>query len=135
MAIANYSQEKTDQQNTEYCKSIADRLYLIATGEAYKDPDTDEIVYDEDETTEDYEQASMFDYFSDVLDIQYTVGYDRTYKGVRMLVAFGGPNIWVDTMTGNVELYWWSDRASYPLDRLTIDAIDDVAAELWECGA
>lgn len=135
MAIANYSQEKTDRQNTDYCKSIADRLYLIATGEAYKDPETGEIVYDEDDTTDEYEPADMLDYFSDVLDIQYTVDQDRIYKGVRLLVAFGGPNIWVDTMTGSVNLYWWSDRASYPLDRCTIDAIDDMASELWEFGA
>jgi len=28
------------------------------------------------------------------------------------LVAFGGPNIWVNTQTNTVEGYWWNDRAN-----------------------
>lgn len=137
MAIDNLSQEESNRRNLDHCKSIANDLYTIATGHAYKEPEYGELVYlDEDEDApEDYEQADMLDYFSDALDIQYTVGQDRKYRGARLLVTCDGPNIYVDTITGAVELYWWSDQASYPLDRCTVEAIDEIASELWEMGA
>lgn len=52
-------------------------------------------------------------YLSDALDIEYTVASDkRTMLGARILVAFGGPNIWIDTKRGEVEGYWGGDSAT-----------------------
>jgi hypothetical protein len=31
-----------------------------------------------------------------------------------------------------VELYWWTDRASYPISYDAVDAVDEWAAEYWE---
>ena len=59
--------------------------------------------------------ASMngFMYLNDVLDIQYTVSSDlKTMLGARLLVSYGGPNIWVDTMRGEVEGFWGSETAT-----------------------
>ena len=50
-----------------------------------------------DELNHDGEQMSAFDYLQDVLEIEYIVNSKKEYLGARLLVAFGGPNIWVDT--------------------------------------
>ena len=57
-------------------------------------------------------EYSAFDYLQDALDIEYIVNSKREYLGARVLVAFGGPNIWVNTRTGTVEGHWWGDSAS-----------------------
>jgi hypothetical protein len=58
-------------------------------------------------------EYSAFDYLAGALDIEYIVASDRkTFLGARVLVAFGGPNIWVNTRTNTVEGHWWGDSAS-----------------------
>jgi hypothetical protein len=47
------------------------------------------------------------------------------------MIACGGPNIYVDTASKAVELYWWGDRASYLLLSDTVDAIDECFSELF----
>lgn len=85
----------------------------------------------EGERNEYDEPISAFDYLGDVLDIEYIVNSKREYLGARILVAFGGPNIWVDTKRGIVEGYWWGDKASASFE----DAIglDEALETLWEC--
>lgn len=75
---------------------------------------------------------SAFDYLEGVLDIEYTVNGAGEYLGARVLVAFGGPNIWINTRTQEVEGHWWSDsaRAHYTEDAM---GLDDALRELWEC--
>ena len=75
---------------------------------------------------------SGFDYISDVLDINYVINSDRTYRGTRLLVAFGGPNIWVDTSTNTVTGGWWGDSysATYSRDEM---GIDEACEELFSC--
>lgn len=74
-------------------------------------------------------EFSAMDYLSDVLDIEYIVGSDGEYRGARVLVAFGGPNIWINTKTNTVEGYWWADRAEASfVDNL---GLDDALSELW----
>ena len=46
------------------------------------------------------EQATFYDYFEDPLDYEYTIGADGSYLGVRVYVALGGPNVWIDTRRG-----------------------------------
>lgn len=75
-------------------------------------------------------EFSAYDYLQDALDIEYIVSGDGSYLGARVLVAFGDPNIWVNTRTGMIEGYWWGDSASVPFkDNL---GLDDVLAELWD---
>lgn len=76
-------------------------------------------------------EVSAFNYLAGVLDIEYIVSGDGTYRGARVLVAFGGPNIWINTKDNTVEGYWWDDKhiESYN-DAL---GLDDVLEELWEC--
>jgi len=84
-----------------------------------------------DELNYDGEEISAFDYLQDALDIEYIVNSKREYLGARVLVAFGGPNIWINTRTKKVEGYWWNESASASFD----DGIglDDALETLWSC--
>jgi hypothetical protein len=64
-----------------------------------------------DEKNSDGEDFSAFDYLQDALDIEYIVNSKGDYLGARVLVTFGGPNIWVNTRTNTVEGHWWGDSA------------------------
>lgn len=76
-------------------------------------------------------EFSAFDYLQDALDIEYIVNGKGEYLGARVLVAFGGPNIWVNTRTGTVEGAWWADRADASFtDNI---GLDDALSELWAC--
>lgn len=71
------------------------------------------------------------DYLSDVLDIQYIISSNREYLGARILVAFGGPNIWINTQSGVVEGYWWGDSAFANFtDNI---GLDDFLEEMYSC--
>lgn len=150
---------KMSAENWEHVKRISDELDAIVDGrfknidweavEIQTDADGNAYIehdgvfytevgaarYDEPETEDidDLNDYTLFDYFADALDINYIVNGDKTYKAVRICVACGGPNIYVDTFRGVVSLYWWSDFAEYDLRRDVIDAIDAMFCEYWEC--
>ncbi len=86
---------------------------------------------DEDELNVDDQPYSAMDYVSEALDIEYYIGSDGKYRGARLLVAFGGPNIWVDTKTNRVEGYWWVDSYACTFDDNM--GLDEACEELWEC--
>jgi len=75
---------------------------------------------------------SGMDYLDDVLDREYTISSKGEYLGARILVAFGGPNIWVDTRRQTVEGAWWGDHhtESYHTDAMDID---NACREVFSC--
>lgn len=76
-------------------------------------------------------EFSAFDYLQDALDIEYIVNGKGEYLGARVLVAFGGPNIWINTRTKTIEGYWWNDKAFASFqDNL---GLDEALSELWAC--
>ena len=63
-------------------------------------------------TEDEYgEMQGAFDYLEGILDINWVLRSDRTYKYARILVTSGGPNIWIDTGSRKVEGYWWGEYA------------------------
>ena len=146
-----------NDKNYEQCKYIADSLEKVASGDYFLYDgelypiDTEEFFevkgcrYDEEngvyimpdgeEVCEgDVYPVCLFDYLGDnVYDIEYTIGSDKDYRGVRIMVACGGPNIYINTKSGDVELYWWSESARYPMSKDVIDYIDSVYEELFAC--
>lgn len=103
-----------------HVQSIADNL---------TNPPWDE--WNEGRDIENDGEFSAFDYLQDALDIEYIVNSKGEYLGARVLVAFGGPNIWINTRTKTVEGSWWSDRAEASFqDNI---GLDDVLEELWNC--
>ena len=66
-----------------------------------------------------------------VYDIEWITYQDHSYKAARLLVAGGGPNIWVNTQTGDVEGYWGSDKCTWGfVDEI---GLDDYLEELHSC--
>ncbi len=153
--IPETRQERTDRENRAHCQRIAETLEAYAKGTMYRCPECGEEIEIEDRddlTTENEdgetvyrlpcgccteyepEQLSLYDYFEDVLDIEYRVEADRkTVRSVSLMVAFGGPNIYIDTAENAVMLYWYTDRARYSFDSWIGDEINAWAEELWNC--
>ncbi len=136
--------------NRAHCKSIADALEAIVDGKLYRCPECGELirtwkerdgedgypVYETEcscKASSEPEPETMLDYFSDAFDIEYRIGSDRNFRSVCLLVACGGPNIYVDTCAKEVQLYWWSDRASYPISTEAADAINEDFEMLYNC--
>jgi hypothetical protein len=87
--------------------------------------------FDENDLNVDDQPMTAFDYLGDALDIEYIVNSKAEYLGARVLVAFGGPNIWINTRTNTVEGQWWGDscKATYK-DNI---GLDEALEELWNC--
>jgi len=66
-----------------------------------------------------------------VYDIEWITHQDHSYKAARLMVAGGGPNIWVNLQDMNVEGYWGSDRVIEPfIDNI---GLDDYLSESHGC--
>lgn len=87
----------------------------------------DEIEWEEDR------EGDAFQYLEGVLDIQYVVASDRkTLLGARLLVAFGGPNIWINTHTKAVEGSWWSESCTVPYHTDAL-GLEEAVETLFAC--
>ena len=142
--------DEMKKENFEYCKRIALEVEAYANGEKYRCPECGDIIENEkgsfDDETELYhlpcgcktpyepEQLSLYDYFEDVLDIEYHIASDReTVLGASFWVTLGGPNVKIDTYEKAVKLFWWGERAEYPLLSEVCEEINQFAQELWGC--
>ena len=57
-----------------------------------------------------------------VYNIEWITHQDHSYKAARLLVAGGGPNIWVNLQTNTVDGYWGADKRSYGfVDNIGLD--------------
>ena len=74
---------------------------------------------------------SASEFMEDVYDIRYYVNGEKRYLGAELLVAGGGPTIWVNTYTKQVEGYWWGDKVLEPFsDELDLDGYCE---EMYGC--
>ena len=100
--------ETCEQQLRRMCKSIANGITK-----------PEEIT---DEETGEKRTETASDWMQDVYDIRYIVDREKRYFSAEMLVAGGGPTIWVNLNTKEVEGYWGSDRITEPfIDSLDLD--------------
>ena len=117
---------------TEYADSVSKDIWVNnGTGSPFGIVSEDNPVLDR----ENGDDVTAMDYLEDVLDIQFIVGSDRNYLAARILTGFGGPNVWVNTLTGNLEVSWWSETVYRQLPNDFISGLDDELAELWDMGA
>ena len=63
--------------------------------------------------TEGKNAYHWFDDGNDIYDIEWITFQDHSYKAARLLVAGGGPNIWVNTLNSSVDGYWGNDRVQW----------------------
>ena len=90
MSAIKKKSETCEEQLRRMCKNIADSI---------SDPDK-----------EHEEPAS--DWMENVYDIEWITFQDGSFKGARLLVAGGGPTIWVNVKTDEVEGYWAGDHCT-----------------------
>ncbi len=82
---------------------------------------------------ENEDSEKFYEYFEDVLDVEYRTYNNLDYKGAYIYLSLGGPNVWVDTIAGSVELAWGTDRAIAYLNEDVVNMIDDYFEELFNC--
>ena len=139
-----------EDENRAHCKHIALELDAYVNGEVKRCPECGEIHRrDWDDVGDcfkcpecgsvrdvfDWEDLSVYDFLNDVFNIEYRAsgrGPDDL-RSVQIMVACGGPNIYLDTESGDVELYWWSERARYPMSSEARAELDAWAEEMWSC--
>lgn len=141
--------EEADRENREHCKRIAEELEAYAEGTVYRCAECGEICTIEEAEGEegftvyktscgctlDYEpeQLSAYDFIADAYDIEYRIGSDMEYRSAKIMVACGGPNIYIDTARRLVTLHWWTDYAEYPISSDAAEELDNVMEELYQC--
>ena len=103
-AIRKRKSETSGEQLRRMCKSIA-----------------------EDISNGDGTCASEF--MDTTYDIRYLVDHKKRYLGAELMMAGGGPVIWVDLWDQEVKGYWGSDRVNVPFsDNL---GLDDYCEEMY----
>jgi hypothetical protein len=109
----NRKSETCEEQLRRMCKRIADDITEKAITR-YNGYETD---HDEDD------EGTLASRFMDhVYDIRYIVDREKRYLGAELMVAGGGPTIWVNLDTKYVEGYWGGDKVLEPFrDELDLD--------------
>lgn len=132
-------------ENRDYCRHIAQELEKYAAGNVARCPECGEIHEIPDTVGDkfrcpscrsvgawnDWEILGVWDFLADSYDIEYRCDSRREYRSVRVMVACGGPNIYIDTAEKAVLLYWWTDFARYSLDPAAVEAVNEWAEEYW----
>lgn len=133
-------------ENREHCERIANELKEIYNGSIVKYDDELYNIWELEEDTKntpcylinnewvsiyDTEIYTLFDYFNDneIYNIDYILDSYKQLQAVRIMIACGGPNIYINTWDKQVELYWWSDSASYPLNYEICDEINSMFSD------
>ena len=76
-------------------------------------------------------KVSADKWMEDVYSIEWITHQDHSYKAARLLVAGGGPNIWVNLQTNTVDGYWGCDKVTWGfVDNI---GLDDYLEELHSC--
>ena len=100
--------ETCEEQLRRMCKSIANGI-----------SEPEEIT---DEETGEKRTETAGDWMEVVYDIRYIVDREKRYFSAELLVAGGGPTIWVNLNTMEGEGYWGGDRVTHPFrDSLDLD--------------
>ena len=63
--------------------------------------------------------------------IQYTIDGSGEYLGCRIMLAGGGPTVWIDTFNEEIQGFWGSDKCVFPI--YDFGYIDDYWEERYKC--
>ena len=106
-------EETCEEQLRRMCKDIAQEI-------------TDGLKIDDTSGT-----GTVTEWMEGVYDIRYIVDREKRYLGCMLMVAGGGPSIWVNTWTKEVEGYWGGDRVTWSFqDNI---GLDDYNEEMYNC--
>lgn len=134
-------EEPTDIELRENCERIRQELEEFADGKLY-DIETGDMVSredaeDEDNFVDDERYQDFYSYYlMDNLGIKvmHDIQSPDELYACNICVAWGGPNIYIDTYTECVEGYWgYSGRASVAFSKRVTEMIDNEVEHLMEC--
>ena len=119
MSAVKKKSETCEQQLRRMCKDIADGI-------------TNPVISNDEQEDGSVEQhGGASEWMEGVYDIRYIVDREKRYYRAELMVAGGGPTIWVNLNTMEVEGYWGSDRVTEPfIDNL---GLDDYCEEMYGC--
>ena len=89
MSLARKKSETCEEQLRRMCKNIAESISSPGDGD------------------------TAHDWMESTYDIRYLVSSDKSFLGAEILVAGGGPTIWVDTFREQVTGWWGTDRVQW----------------------
>ena len=113
MTALKKKSETCEEQLRRMCKEIAQEI-------------TDGLKIEDTSGT-----GTVTEWMEGVYDIRYIVDREKRYLGAELLVAGGGPTIWVDLWDKEVKGYWGSDRVTVPFaDNL---GLNDYCEEMYGC--
>ena len=116
-STAKKKSETCEEQLRRMCKNIADGI-----------SEPQQIT---DEETGEKREETAHEWMEGTYDIRYYVDSSKRYLGAEIMVAGGGPTVWVNTYTGYVEGYWGGDKVLEPFrDELDLDGYCE---ELYGC--
>ena len=108
MTALKKKSETCEEKLRRMCKNIAD--------------DISNPKISKDDGGEAIELQTAHEWMEDVYDIEWITHNDHSYKAARLLVAGGGPNIWVNLQTNTVDGYWGCDKVSHGfVDNIGLD--------------
>tara|TARA_X000001388_G_scaffold905_1_gene1140 strand:- start:326 stop:706 length:381 start_codon:yes stop_codon:yes gene_type:complete len=111
--------ETCHEQLVRMCKNIADSISNPV------------ISNDEQEDGSVEQRGGASEWMEDVYDIRYIVDREKRYYSAELMVAGGGPTIWVNLNTGYVEGFWGGDKVEEPFtDNL---GLDDYCEDMYGC--
>lgn len=123
-----YYDSETDSFKCDCCNEV--RIISEYPDAFYTDEKTGDHLYLEDDCATD----SWWDYFSDVYATEYRLAADRqTLKSVKLCIAVGGPDIFIDTGDNLVKLYWHGEYAEAYIPSYVSDQITEAFEELYHC--
>jgi hypothetical protein len=118
MIALKKKRETCEEQLRRMCKNIANSI-----------TSPQEITAKEEFGKLEKRTETASDWMEGTYDIRYYVDSRKEYMGAEILVAGGGPTIWVNTYTKEVEGYWGCDKVREPfIDNL---GLDDYCEEMY----
>ena len=104
MTALKKKSETCEEQLRRMCKNIADDI-------------TDGLKIDDISG-----QETVSQWMEDVYDIEWITHQDHRYKGARLMVAGGGPTVWVNLVDMTVDGYWGFDKVKHGfVDNIGLD--------------
>lgn len=71
-------------------------------------------------------EKNNYDWFLYMMDINYIIDSYGKYKGVRLTLFLGGPNIFLDTINCELLGSWGGEEYSIPLDYKITEFVDNM---------
>lgn len=83
-----------------------------------------------EELIEAHMAGTLYDYVNEALEVEYTMNLWGELRGVKILVTFGGPNVYINTRTAKIEGYDNGEHLEIDLDFDVLREIEDNIAGL-----